>query len=354
MASLCRAPLRFQRTLSPALLYGGSRRLAHNASAKPVELAYAHYEVPITSKKPRKEKSPLVFLHGLFGSKTNYGSISKLLARSLRRDVYCFDLRNHGASGHRKVHDYISMADDVQYMFDRMGLSDVTLIGHSMGAKVAMTVALRSPEHVRNFIAVDNAPIEAQLSSKFGQYVQAMKRIEEAKVEKTRDAMKILEEYESDIGIRSFLMTNLIRVKGLPYYKWRIPVKILGQALDNVAGFPFHPDEEQFKKPCLFIRGTKSHYVPDETIPIIGRFFPRFRMMEVDAGHWLIAEKPLEFAKAVQEFVTAEENMKEGEEEEVDEETKDWTIEDYMKSGKIKVVVNEVQSKEAVKELRGQ
>jgi len=81
-------------------------------------------------------------------------------------------------------------------------------------------------------------------------------------------------------------MTNLIRVKGLTYYKWRIPVKILGQALDNVASFPFHPDEVQFKKSCLFIRGSKSHYVPDETIPIIGRFFPRFRMMEIDAGHW--------------------------------------------------------------------
>ena len=65
------------------------------------------------------------------------------------------------------------------------------------GAKVAMTVALRSPEHVRNFIAVDNAPIEAQLSSKFGHYVQAMRKIEEAKVDKTRDAMKILEEFES-------------------------------------------------------------------------------------------------------------------------------------------------------------
>jgi pimeloyl-ACP methyl ester carboxylesterase len=78
--------------------------------------------------------------------------------------------------------------------------------------------------------------------------------------------------------------------------KFRIPVRILAQALDNMADFPFtNPDETRFNKPSLFIRGTKSHYVSDETIPTIGRFFPRFQMADVDCGHWVISEKPEDF-----------------------------------------------------------
>lgn len=68
--------------------------------------------------------------------------------------------------------------------------------------------------------------------------------------------------------------------------KFRIPVRILATALDNMAGFPFHPDKVRFEKPVLFVRGTKSHYVPDETIPVIGRFFPLFQLKDIDAGHW--------------------------------------------------------------------
>lgn len=93
-----------------------------------------------------------------------------------------------------------------------------------------------------------------------------------------------------NIAIRQFLLTNLTRAtsegSGTPVLKLRIPVKILASALDKVAGFPFHPDKVRFEKPALFIRGTKSHYVPDEVIPLIGRFFPYFCLKDVDAGHW--------------------------------------------------------------------
>lgn len=94
-------------------------------------------------------------------------------------------------------------------------------------------------------------------------------------------------------GIRQFLLTNLTRPTRptidsatTPPLKFRIPIKILARALDDTAGFPFHPDKARFEKPALFIRGTKSHYVPDDVIPLIGRFFPYFRLRDVDAGHW--------------------------------------------------------------------
>lgn len=93
-----------------------------------------------------------------------------------------------------------------------------------------------------------------------------------------------------EILIRQFLLTNLVRSTPAsattPSLKFRIPVKILARALDDMAGFPFHPDKVRFEKPALFIRGTKSHYVPDEVIPLIGRFFPYFQLRSVEAGHW--------------------------------------------------------------------
>ena len=100
------------------------------------------------------------------------------------------------------------------------------------------------------------------------------------------------------MAIRQFLLTNLIRVTDgqRPYVNFRIPLKTLASALDNMADFPFKdPEEVQFKGRALFVRGTKSHYVADETLPAIGSFFPRFDIRDVEAGHWVISENPMGF-----------------------------------------------------------
>lgn len=108
--------------------------------------------------------------------------------------------------------------------------------------------------------------------------------------------------------VRQFLLTNLTKPKDSDYYVWRIPIKTLGMALDNMADFPFKdPDVARFEKPALFVRGTKSHYVPDEVLPIIGRFFPRFQVADVNSGHWVISENPEHFRKAVVEFLEKKE-----------------------------------------------
>lgn len=84
------------------------------------------------------------------------------------------------------------------------------------------------------------------------------------------------------------------------HLKFRIPIKYLAAALDHMADFPFKdPDEVRFEKPTLFVRGLKSHYVSDETLPIIGRFFPMFEVRDIKAGHWVISERPEEFRKGV-------------------------------------------------------
>lgn len=184
------------------------------------------------------------------------------------------------------------------------GLGQPTLIGHSMGAKVAMAVALRNPHTVSALIPVDNSPIDAALKSDFGKYVQGMRAIEDAKVTKQSDADAILQKYEEALPIRQFLLTNMVRLTGSKVLKFRIPIKTLANSLDYMADFPFRdPEQARYEGPTLFIRGTKSHYVADEALPLIGQFFPRFELLDIESGHWVISEKPEEFRRGVFDFL---------------------------------------------------
>lgn len=202
----------------------------------------------------------------------------------------------------------MTLAEDVELFLQHHNLENSTLIGHSMGAKTAMTLALRGKIPISALIPVDNAPVDAALKSDFGKYIQGMRRIEEAGLTKQSEADKILQDYEDALPIRQFLLTNLMRDSETGKQRWRIPIKILANALDNMADFPFKdPEEVRYKGPTLMVRGTKSPYVADEMLPTIGRFFPRFRVADVEAGHWLISEKPDEFRKAVVEFLQEKE-----------------------------------------------
>ncbi|KAH6684394.1 prolyl oligopeptidase-like protein [Halenospora varia] len=275
------------------------------SSSPRISLAFdLHEPAKPSSTAPRA----IIFMHGLFGSKKNNRSISKALARDLGRPVYAVDLRNHGDSPHHPHHDYMSMAEDVAGFMDEHKLKDATLIGHSMGSKTAMTLALKSPEIVHDIVSVDNAPLDAALLSQFGKYIQGMRKIEEAGVTKQIEADEILKGYEESLPIRQFLLGNLIVPKDGKTRKFRVPLKVLASALDNLGDFPFKdPGEVRFEKPALFVRGTQSKYIPDEALPIIGQFFPRFELADIDAGHWVISEKPEDFRRVVVEFLKPKE-----------------------------------------------
>ncbi|KAJ6264753.1 hypothetical protein Dda_0904 [Drechslerella dactyloides] len=302
---------------------GASLRQRLYSTARPdgvVRMAYNLHHPPDGGDAKRE---PILFMHGLFGSKTNNRgmmlsvsvrtdgdlSIRRLLAKELKRPVYTLDLRNHGDSAHAVPHTYPAMAKDVEYFIQEHKLENPTLVGHSMGAKVAMSVALRSPTLIQDIVAVDNAPISAQLGGQFGRYVQAMNRIESTPIASTKEADGILAEYEPTVEIRQFLFTNLLKpTPKNDKYHWRVPIKILGDSLDQMADFPFTPGDGKtaFTRPALFVRGSRSKYVADETIPLIGEFFPRFQLRDVDAGHWVISENPEGFKNAVVEFFKRE------------------------------------------------
>ncbi|KAL5333475.1 Alpha/Beta hydrolase protein [Aspergillus crustosus] len=255
-------------------------------------------------EKDKPSRNPIVFMHGLFGSKQNNRSISRALSRDLTREVYIVDLRNHGNSFHDPEHNYSAMADDVAEFIHEHDLSKCVLIGHSMGAKAAMTVALNAPELVSALIPVDNAPVKAVLRTDFGKYVRGMQHVESANVTKQSDADKILQDYEESLPIRQFLLTNLVRSTKDQTMKFRVPLSTLGESLKEMGDFPFgEPGSVQYKGPTLVVRGTKSPYVSEDTLPAIKGFFPDSRVVDVDAGHWVISENPEAFRKAVVEFL---------------------------------------------------
>ncbi|KAJ9611949.1 hypothetical protein H2200_003544 [Cladophialophora chaetospira] len=309
-----RVPNIVARPVKPAALssrrhLSSSRALLSNDKPEEiVELAFQRHDPP--EKTALKGPGPIIIMHGLFGSQRNNRTMSKVLAKDLSRPVYTLDLRNHGASPHSAVHTYTSMAQDVEYFLSSQKITNPTLIGHSMGAKVAMTLALRDPKSYSALIPVDNAPVDAALRGDFGTYVNAMKEIEETRPHVTRqsEADKILQKYEPDLGIRQFLLTNLVKMPpkggGGTELRFRIPLGTLAKSLPNMADFPFKDTEShQYKGPTLMVRGTKSHYVADETLPVIGAFFPKFELLDVDCGHWVMSEAFEEFRKGVGDFV---------------------------------------------------
>lgn len=206
-------------------------------------------------------------------------------------------MRNHGDSSHHSTHNYSALAEDIENFIEQLRLEKPTLLGHSMGAKTVMTVALRNRVPIANLIPVDNAPLDAALHGDFAKYIQGMRRIDDTTIRRQSDADAILKDYEDSLPIRQFLLGNLVRGPD-GTQTWQIPVKILANALDNMADFPFtDPDEVRYEGPTLVVRGTKSPYVADEMLPVLGRFFPKFELVDIDSGHWVISEKPEEFRK---------------------------------------------------------
>ncbi|KAJ7771046.1 alpha/beta-hydrolase [Mycena maculata] len=221
-------------------------------------------DLHFTSQFPSNNRTSgaIVILHGLFGSARNWGAHSRTFARNLKRPVYALDLRNHGASAHARPMTYSAMAADVIHFMQHHSLSDVSLIGHSMGGKVAMTVALNSSSlpasTLSNLVVVDIAPARGELSEQFKSYVTAMKKIEAAKVSSRKEALEILNQYEKNPDVCAFLLTNLVQRPNASHF--RIPVDLIADSIAEMGTFPFTPEEAQWEGRTLFIKGSKSRY----------------------------------------------------------------------------------------------
>ncbi|TFY83484.1 hypothetical protein EWM64_g527 [Hericium alpestre] len=265
-----------------------------------MDLRYDCIRAPDGNKTDR----PLVILHGLFGMKRNWLSLSKAFAKDLQRPVYSLDLRNHGSSPHAEPMNYQAMANDVLHFFENHSLTNVSLLGHSMGGKAAMTLALSPvlpPGLLQHLIVADIAPARGKLSDAFSGYAKAMIEIEAARVSTRQEAQHILTPYEADPMTRAFLLTNL-DTSG-PSLRFRIPLNIISNSIHNLGDFPYNAGERTWDGKTLFIKGLRSNYINNKNLPIAKAFFPNMTMVTLDAGHWVHAERPDEFRRYVVDFI---------------------------------------------------
>jgi len=240
------------------------------------------------------EGPPAVLLHGLFGTATNFATIQKRLAAGRR--VLAFDLRNHGRSGHDTAMSYGVMAQDVLDTLHAHGLEQAALVGHSMGGKVAMQVALRFPERVTRLLVADIAPVA---------YKPRYRAISEAMLslplrpELTRAAAdEWLLPAVPDPAVRAFLLSNL-RFGASP--AWRIGLAEIASALPEIEGWS---GAGVYGGPTLVLRGEQSDYVRPEHRALFRALFPAARFATLrNAGHWLHADAPDAFIATVNAFL---------------------------------------------------
>ncbi len=239
---------------------------------------------------------PLVLVHGLFGSLENLGGIARLLQEQFT--VYSVDLPNHGRSPHVEPTSLEFMANDLHEWLDEQEIEKAHVLGHSLGGKVGMELALTQEERVDHLIVLDIAPIRYKPHHQT--IFAGLLAIDPGALTSRGEADKILQDYETEPAIRSFLLKNLSKSnKG---YEWRMNLQALHDDYEELVKNNF--DDARFNGPTLFIKGGNSPYISeDHREEILGRF-PRAHLKIVaNTGHWLHAEKPEVVAKLVANFL---------------------------------------------------
>jgi esterase len=249
-----------------------------------------------------KAALPLIIAHGLYGSARNWGAVGKRL--SADRQVVAVDMRNHGSSPRNAEHSYPAMAEDLaQVIAAHGGRADV--LGHSMGGKAAMVLALTRPERVARLIVADVAPVAYSHSQI--QYVEAMKSVDLAKITRRSDADAELARHVPEPALRAFFLQSLDL--GPSGARWKLNLDALGPEMPKIEGFP--EIEGRFDGPALFLTGGTSDYVTDAYWPRIVELFPAATRHAIEnAGHWIHAEAPRPFVEAVADFLSDPKNAR--------------------------------------------
>ncbi|KAM5180763.1 sn-1-specific diacylglycerol lipase ABHD11 [Mantella aurantiaca] len=262
-----------------------------------VTLSYDLYE-------GRTPEPPLVLLHGLFGSKSNFQSIAKALVRKTGRKVLALDARNHGSSPHNDIITYHAMSTDVRQLLQQLDIPSCVLIGHSMGGKTAMTLALQEPQLVERLVSVDISPSPTAPQSGFPMFIKAMQNIQlEGKMPRStarRLAEKQLSATVQEAAVRQFLLTNLVQEN--ESFKWRVNLEAIANHLQDLLDFPEFQDP--YPGPTLFLGGANSPYISSENYADIERLFPCSNIEYIEgAGHWVHAERTQDFINAICTFL---------------------------------------------------
>jgi esterase len=242
---------------------------------------------------------PLLVAHGLLGAARNWGALAKRLGRSRR--VIAVDMRNHGASQWDDAMDYPAMAADLAETIDAEAGGRADVLGHSMGGKAAMALALTAPERVARLIVADIAPVTYGHS--YDAIFAAMRALDVGAITRRGQADAALTPAIPDPAMRAFVAQNLeVTPEGA---RWRPNVAVLSARMDAILDWPGEWPHPRFEGPTLFLRGGRSDYVTEAMRPTIAALFPAADHQAVEgAGHWVHAEKPEPFLQAVEAFLT--------------------------------------------------
>lgn len=232
----------------------------------------------------------VIILHGFLGSLDNWITFGKKLSNN-NHQVHLIDQRNHGKSFHSDNFDYQNMAEDINEYLKQEHIDKVSIIGHSMGGKTAMSFALKYPKKIEKLIVVDILPVA--YNKDYNKIFNALLEIDLKKIESRNDFNTYLERYFNDKDFILFLSKNLQRNKN-GEFNYKSNIKILFEKYKNITcGIEF---KKQYKNDVLFIKGEKSDYIDYEKLKLSEKFFPKYKLVEIkNAGHWLHHENPIDF-----------------------------------------------------------
>ncbi len=262
-----------------------------NTTASPVRL---HHQ---SSGQSGDDAVHVVILHGLFGDGENWRTQADRL--SDRFCVHLMDLRNHGASPHTVTMDYHAMAADVAFTCQSIGVDSIHLIGHSMGGKTAMQIAMNTPQLLQSLTVVDIAP--RQYPHHHQGILKGLHQLQADPITSRRTADERLAPFVENAGIRAFLLKNLRRDDN-GHYRLRINLETISAHYNDIAAAVV--SAEPFEKPTLFIKGENSDYLSASDQPLVQALFPAAKLKTIGgAGHWPHSEKPDVVHKILNDFL---------------------------------------------------
>ncbi len=244
-------------------------------------------------------RPPVVFLHGLFGRGRNFGFFQRSLSATYR--TLALDLRNHGDSPHGPM-DYPTLAADVRETLAAHNALPAIVIGHSMGGKTAMMLALTAPADVVALMVADIAPGEGGLAHT-QDIAQGLVALPMPASLDLSGAAAWMAPVVRDKAVRDLMIQNLQLGE---HPRWRIGLREIRDALDTIVGWPALPQGTHYDGPTLFVAGGESRYIQPENYPEMRRLFPHYRLEVIPgASHWLHAQKPKEFLAITEQFVSS-------------------------------------------------
>lgn len=245
---------------------------------------------------------PVILLHGLFGSLENLGGIARQLAAHY--EVHSLDLRNHGRSPHTEQLNYDVMAEDVLRYMDLHDIQRPRVLGHSMGGKVGMTLALKAPQRIRQLVVADIAPVH--YGAHHDGVFSGLAAIDLKTLTSRQQADECLQRHVPEMPVRQFLLKNLVK-SGEGGFQWRLNLPTIIRHYDQIL--QGQHAEHPYTGPVLFIKGGLSDYIKPGYQEHTATLFPNAQLKIIPGtGHWLHADKPELFARLVLRFFNSEES----------------------------------------------